>query len=152
MTGGDNSEKESKEFLRVVSRHIPAIFVRSQFGDKRSFLREAVTRYSQKEEADQLAELSKNLDPFLYVYWRTVKNSETKRKELDGDVNVWLLRANGECLFVQNEKIDIEILSENVGNGQRKNVLAGIKYQIGNFYHLLKIDRDDLIAVIKEGR
>src|SRR3989344_8778732 len=39
LTGGDNSEKESKEFLRTVSRHIPAIFVRSQFGDKRSFLR-----------------------------------------------------------------------------------------------------------------
>lgn len=140
----------SNEFMRVIRRHAPAIFVRSQLGGNRSFLKETTTRYSQKEEADQLAELDKKAEPFLYLYWRSIENPITKRSGLEGDVNIWMLKPGGECLFVQNEKVGVEILSENIGDGKPRNILNGIKYQIGDIYHILKIDRGDLIAALGE--
>jgi len=143
---------DSGEFMKVFSRHIPLILSRPKQTDERVIEDVATALYVQKDEEDRLAELGSKMDPFLYVYWRVQKNSRNENDMLDGDVNIWFMPSDGSCRFFQNEPVDIQFMTENVGNGKPRNVFVGVRYRIGDVYHILKVDRRDVANLMNGGR
>lgn len=122
------------EFVRIFSRHIPLILEQKDLSD-RVILDVATRIYTQKEEQDRLNELGKEADLFLVVRWKTKENSRTGEDNArDGAADVWFLDSNEECLVTQlidpGDKIGIEFLTENVGNGKPRNVFVGVRYSI----------------------
>ena len=95
----------------------------------------------------RLSEIAKKTDPILYLHWRTKENSRTGRDMKDGDTNIWFLQSSGKCLTAQNERVGVQFVTENVDNGKLRNVSVGVKYQVGDAYHILKIDRRDLLRL-----
>lgn len=139
----------SGEIIKVFSRHIPMIFAEQKQDDER-LLEEAVALfYAEKEKNDLLAKLKEKIDPLLYVYWRIRINPRNGNDMLDGDVNIWFMSSDGSCQFSQNKKIGIQFMTENVGNGQSRNVFVGVKYQIDGAYHILKVDRRDVANLME---
>jgi len=43
-------------------------------------------------------------------------------------------------------------MTENVGNGKPRNVFVGVRYRIGDVYHILKVDRRDVANLMNGGR
>ena len=137
-----------REFAKVVSRHIPFIPQRQELNEQ-SFFQTAATLYAKKDEQDAFSKLDGEIDPIFYMLWRTKENPRTGEDMLDGDVDIWFLRSSGECLTAQNEKVAVQFLTESVGNGNSRNIFVGVKYQIGKAYHILKVDRRDLILLME---
>ena len=140
------------ESILVVSRHVPMVFQKQKPTNDQLFREVATALYTQKEEQDRLAELDKKTDPILYIKWRTKKNPRTMGDKKDGDINIWFLRSTGECGLVQNKRVGVEFLTENVGNGKPRNVFVGVKYQVGDSYHILKVDRNDVVRFFEGGK
>jgi hypothetical protein len=140
----------SGEFVQVFSRHIPFISSKPSNFNERLFSDTMKALYAENKEKEKLNNLNKRSDPFLYVYWRIIKNPRNGNDMLDGDVNIWFLNSNGLCVFIQNEPIKIQFLSESLVDKKSKNVLVGIKYQIKDYYHILKADRREVVNLIKE--
>ncbi|OGN03822.1 MAG: hypothetical protein A2655_00995 [Candidatus Yanofskybacteria bacterium RIFCSPHIGHO2_01_FULL_43_42] len=140
------------EFVRVVSRHIPMIPARPVINNGQLFREVATALYVQKKEQDRLNEIGKKTDSILVVRWRTKKNSRTGKDMKDGNVDIWFLQSSGECLTTQNKRVGVQFMTENVGNGKPHNVFVGIKYQVGDAYHILKVDRRDLVQLMNERR
>ena len=128
------------EVLRVVSRHVPGVFFAKKSTNDRLFREVVTSLYSAKDREEFFKTVDKKIDPILYAHWRTVKNPRTGEEMLAGDVDIWFLKSDGECLVAKNEKIKTQFLSENVGNGKPRNILSGAKYQIGDAYHILEVD------------
>jgi len=143
---------DSGESLEVFSRHTPFIPSRSKQMDGQMINEVATMLYVQKDEEDRLGELEGKADPFLYVYWRIQKNSRNGNDMLNGDVNIWFMPSDGSCRFFKNELIKVQFLSEKVGDGQPRNIFVGVRYQIGEAYHLLKVDRRDVEHLMNGGR
>lgn len=141
----------TKEFVKVVSRHIPLIPEQKKLNE-RVILDAATALYARKEEQDKLKELDEKTDPILYVRWQTKDDPRTGRDIQYGDVDLWFLKPSGECLVAKNEKVGVQFLTENVGNGKPRNVFVGVKYQIGDAYHILKIDRRDVLLLMNGGK
>ena len=169
----------SGEFMKVFSRHIPFIPSRPKQTDER-VIEDVVTElYVQKDEEDRLGELEGKMDPFLYVYWRVRENPRNGNDILDGDVDIWFMPSDGSCRFFQNEPVDIQFMTESVGNGTPRNVFVGVIYKFeickdkNNiddesrgyknknscpedekevFYHILKVDRRDVAYLAEGGR
>ena len=140
---------DPRESVRVISRHTPLILFKNHPKNEKLFREAATLSYIQKEAQDRLNELSSKTDPFLYVQWRTQKDARTGRNVQD--VSIWFRPSDGNWLpVIKNEKVKIEFLSENVGNGKTHNILVGRKYQVGSSYHILKLDRFDLIRLASE--
>lgn len=139
---------DSGESMQVISRHRPRIFARPKLEDNRRFAQVAASLYADKDEQEMFVELEKELDPILYIYWRTGKNQVTGKNAKDGDANIWFMPSDGSCLFTQNKKIGVQFLSENVGNGKLRNIFVGVKYQIGDVYHILKVNRRDVLTLM----
>ena len=152
-----NNPANEKEFVRVVSRHISVPISKCRSYNKQLFSETVLTLYGQKEEEDLLFERSKQSDPFLYIEWQTAEDSRTGRDILTGDVSIWFmsaegLLADGNWFFFKNEKIEVEFLTENVGNGEPHNIFSGTKYIIGNIYHIIRVNRSDIVQLLaKEG-
>ncbi len=140
------------EFVRVISRHMPGIFLVRKPTNERLFSQVVVDLYAKKDQDDFFSRMDKKTDPVLYTYWRVQKDPRTGRDMRDGNVNIWLLKSSGECLTAQNEKIGIQFLSEDVGNGKPRTIFVGVKYQVGDSYHILKVDRRDLIRPVEGGK
>jgi hypothetical protein len=116
-------------------------------------LSEAVTAlYAQKEEDELLNNRSKEIDHFLHLHWRTKKDFSNSRDILDGDVSIWFLPADGNQRFVKNEPVAVQFLTENIGNGKPHNVFSGMESRIGDSYHILRVDRSDIIKLLEEGK
>lgn len=141
---------DSKEFTRVISRHTPMIFGEYKQRNARLFREAVAALYTKKEEQDRLSKLDGEVDPVLYIQWRTKTNPRTGKDMQDGDASIWCLDSNGKWLFIQNERLVIQFLSENVGNGKLRNILAGRKYQIGDVSHIFKVDRNDLVRLAEQ--
>ncbi|MBI4160721.1 MAG: hypothetical protein HY506_02325 [Candidatus Yanofskybacteria bacterium] len=144
-----------REFVKVVSRHVPMVFVQPKIQNDRLFSEVSTSLYAGKEQKDRLEQLDKQTDPILYVQWRTANDSLDGRGVREGDVNIWFLRPdepNGVLSFFQNEKVAFQFLTENVGDGVPRNVLAGRKYQVDSIYHILKAERRDLIRGMERGK
>lgn len=152
-----NNPNNPREFVRVISRHTPLIISKQKLGEGRLFSEIIVVFYAKKEEQDRLTEIVSKSDPLIYTWWRTKRNSDTGTDMQDGDVNIWFLQSDGNWSSFRNKKINIEFLTENIGNGKPHNVFTGMKYQIkddafGDFYHIVRVDRDDLAKLFKEDR
>ncbi|OGN02564.1 MAG: hypothetical protein A2651_00070 [Candidatus Yanofskybacteria bacterium RIFCSPHIGHO2_01_FULL_42_12] len=140
-----------REFVRVISRHLPLVLSKKYPKNQRLFREVAAASSAQKEERDRLNELSAKTDPFLYVQWRIQKDARTEKDAQGRDVSIWFRPFDGNWLpVIKNEKVKIEFLSENVGNGKTHNILVGRKYQVGGSYHILKLDRFDLVRLASE--
>lgn len=139
------------EFVKVTSRHVPLISEQKKLNE-RVILDTALTLYAQKAEQVRLSELADKVDPVLFMRWRTKENPRTGKNERDGDVDLWFLKFSGECLVAKNKKVATQFLTENVGNGKPRNVFAGVKYQIGDAYHILKVNRFDLVHLTEGER
>lgn len=137
----------SGEFVRVISRHIPLIPEQKEINE-RVILDVATTLYNQKEEQERLDKLEKESDSILFMRWRTQEDPLMGRGQRDGDVDLWFLKSSGECLVAKNEKVAIQFLTENVDNGKPRNIFVGVKYQIGDVYHILKVDRRDVLLLM----
>lgn len=138
-----------REFIRVIRRHIPLILSKSKNQDGRLLSEATIMLHNQKEEQDRLNEVTNNSDPIVYVQWRTKSNSHTGTDMQDGDINVWFLRPNESWLLATNKQVEVEFLTENISNGKPHNVFSGMKYQIGNVYHIIRIDRNDLVRLFQ---
>ncbi|MDO8496225.1 MAG: hypothetical protein Q7S43_02110 [bacterium] len=138
-----------REFVRIIKRHIPLIVSKQNKPDIRLLAEMASVFYTKKEEQDRLLEISKKSDPIIYTRWRTKDNAHTGHDTLDGDFDVWLLSSKGDWTFAKNQEIKIEFMTENVGNGKPHNVFSGMKYQVGDVYHIIRIDRNDLLKLFK---
>lgn len=136
-----------REFIKVISRHVPIVFVKPKVENNRLFNEVAMSLYANKEEKDRLEELARKTDHILYIHWRIRDDSLDGRGMREGDVDIWLLGPDGVYRFFQNERVAIQFLTENVGNGAQRNVLAGRKYQVSDTYQLLKVARQDLVRV-----
>lgn len=136
----------TKEFVRVISRHIPLISFQKKLNEM-VILDTAVTLYNQKEEQDRFNELEKEIDPILFIRWRTKESSRTGQNQRYSDVDIWFLKSSGECLVAKNEKIGVQFLTENVGDGKPKNVFVGVRYRVGGVYHILKVNRGDILLL-----
>ena len=148
-----NNPNDSKEFVKVILRHIPLIVSRRKETNGRLLREAALNLYLQKEESDLLRGVSVESDPILYVKWRMMENPLTDRLDmLDGDVDIWFMPANGKWLFIKNEHISVEFLTENVGNGKLHNVFSGMKFQVGDQfdrpYHIIRVDRSILESLV----
>jgi len=141
-----------KEFIRVISRHIPMVASIHKNPDQRLSNEASVLSYLDKGEQERLTELSKKADPFLYINWHKTENPKTKVDMLDGDVNIWLMSPAGSWVFNQNGKVEVELLTENVGNEKPHIVFSGIKYQVGTVNHILRIDRSDVLRSLGKGK
>lgn len=139
-------DPNSSEFVRVISRHIPLIPEQKRINERVIF-DAATALYARKEEQDRLNQLDENTDPILYIRWRTKTNLRTGKDERDRDVDLWLLKPSGECFVAKNEKVGVQFLTENVSNGKPHNVFVGVKYQVGDVYHILKVDRRDVLLL-----
>lgn len=140
----------SGEFVEVFSRHIPFIPSRPKQTNERVISDVATTLYVRKDEEDRLGELDEKMDQFLYVYWRVRENPRNGNDMLDGDVNIWFMPFDGSCHFIQNEPVDIQFMTENMGNGKPRNVFVGVQYQIGEIYHILKVDRRNVVNLMEK--
>lgn len=138
----------SGESMQIISRHRSRMFARQKVEDNRKFAQVAASLYADRDEQEMFAELEKELDPILYIYWIVGKNPATEERTKDGDTNTWFMSSDGSCLFTQNKKVGVQFLSENVGNGKPRNVFVGVKYQIGDVYHILKINRRDVLTIM----
>jgi hypothetical protein len=142
---------DSDEFIRVVSRHIPLPVSKCRKYDQRSLSETATVLFNQRAEEEILEARSKESDPFLFIRWRTGRDLDGRNK-LSGDVDVWLLPAeglfSGSWLVFRNIKVDVEFLTENVGDGNNRNIFSGKKYTVGNSYHMVKVSRDDILRLL----
>ncbi|MBI2674547.1 MAG: hypothetical protein HYX22_02320 [Candidatus Yanofskybacteria bacterium] len=139
------------EFIQMFGRHTPFIPQR-QKPDEQSFFQTAAFLYAQQEEETTLRQLDKQIDPILYIRWRVKTDQRVNGDKLDADVDVWFLQSNGRCLFAQNEKISIQLLTESMGDGESRNVFAGVRYKIDDLSHILKADRRDIANLMNGGR
>lgn len=138
-----------KEFIRVIRRHIPLILSKSKNQNGRLLSEAAITLYNQKEEQDRLNEVTNKSDPIVYVRWRTKNNPRTGTDMQDGDFDVWFLSPKGDWTFIKNQKVETEFMTENVGNGEPHNIFSLMKYQVGNIYHIIRVDRNDLLKLFQ---
>ncbi len=143
---------DPREFVRVIRRHIPLIISKQKQSNERLLSEMVVVFYTQKEERDRLKEVSDKSDPILYVQWRTKENPRTGNDMQDGDVRVWFLSSNRGWTFVRNQEVETEFMTENVGNGKPHNVFSGMKYRVGGAYHIIRVDRNDLIKLFRGGK
>ncbi len=146
-----DSSGDSKELIQIIYRHVPGIFSEKKLTNEQLFRETVVVLYNQKDRDDFFDEIGNKTDPISYVHWRVKEHPRTGNDVEDGDADVWFLRSNGECLTVKNERVRIQFMTENVGDGKPRNVFVGVKYQIGDTYHILEVDRRDLVRLIMEG-
>ena len=145
---------DPREFVKVTYRHISLIISKLIKANARLLSEMVTVFYTQKEEQDRLLEVSKKSDPIIYTWWRTKENPRTGYDMLDGDFDVWFLPPkgvlpDGSWPFFKNQKVETEFMTENVGNGTPHNVFGGMKYQIGDLYHIIRVDRNDLLKLFK---
>src|SRR3989338_7947436 len=140
---------DSGEFMQVIRRHTPATFAQPKQENDRLLGEMVEVFYAEKDMKDLLDALEKKTDSFLYVYWRIRTNPRNGNDVLDGDVNIWFMPPGGECRFVQNEPIGVQFMTEHIGNGKPRNVFVGVKYQVGDVYHILKVDRRDVANLME---
>ncbi len=138
-----------KEFVKVTYRHISFITSKQSKPNARLLSEMVTVFYIQKEEQDRLVEVSKKSDPIIYTRWRVKKNPHNGNDMQDGDFDVWFLSPKGDWPFVKNQNVEIEFMTENVGNGTPHNVFSGMKYQVGDLYHIIRIDRNDLLKLFQ---
>ncbi len=146
-----NNPADQKEFIRVIRRHIPLIIAKQKKQDEHLFSDMVVTFYTRKEQEDTLGSASGKSDPIVYVHWRIKKNIRNGKDEQDGTADVWMRSFDGNWSRFKNMSVDIEFLSENVGNGKPHNVFTGMKYKVGDVYNIIRINRDDLVRLFKAG-
>lgn len=142
---------DARESVKIFSRHIPLISEQKKLNEE-IILDAATALYNREEERKRFEKIDKEIDPILFIRWQTEKNPRTGRSTKDGDVDMWFLASSGECLIDHNEKVSIQFLTESVGNGDPHNVFVGVKYQVGDAYHILKVDRSDVTALMEGGR
>lgn len=138
----------TREFVRVVSRHIPLIPEQKKIDDRIIF-DAATVLYTKKEEQGRLIKLGKETDLVFFIRWEIKESPHAEQDQLDDDagVNVWFHKSDGGCLVAKNEKVRTQFLTENIGDGRPRNVFVGVKYQVGDVYHILKVDRRDVLLL-----
>ena len=147
-----NNPANLKSFVRIVSRYIPVPIYKCRKDNKKLLSETATTLYVQKEEQDLLSERSKQSDPFLYIQWQTTEDSRTGRDRLVGDVILGIMPADGSWVITKNEKVTVEFMTENIGNGKPHNIFSGNESRIGNTYHIIRVDRNDIIQLLGGGQ
>lgn len=152
-----NNPNDTDESVKIIRRHIPLVISKNKKINGR-LLREVMAMlYIKEEEDDRLRKVSSESDPILYIRWRTAKNPLTGRQDkLDGDVSVWFMPADGKWIFVKNEPINTEFMTENINSNKPDkkpyNIFSGMKYQVGDAYHIIRLDRNILTALTREGK
>lgn len=140
---------DPNEFMVIISRHIPLIISKQQNPNEQLLSQVMVTFDNNKDKQDRLNQLTQKADPITYIHWRVKTNEFAGISLQDGDVTICFLSPDENWLLIKNQPIQVEFLTENVGNSKSHNVFTGMKYQIGNVYHIVRLDRSDLIQLLE---
>lgn len=157
-----NNPDDPSEFVRVYSRHIPLVIAKTHKVNERMAMEVYALIYNQQEAEKKLRQVSLLADPFIYERWKMTKNLLTGRQDkLDGDVGIWFmpaegLRADGSWYLFKNERVGVEFFTENINSNKPKakpyNVFSGIEYRVGDLSHMIRLDRNILIALAGRGK
>ena len=152
-----NNPNDLSESVKVIRRHIPLIISKNKKVDSRVLSETIITLFIKGEEDQRLKKISSEADAILYIHWRTARNPLTGRQnKLDGDINIWFLPADGNWIFVKNQSVKTEFMTENINSDKPDkkpyNIFSGMKYQVGDAYHIVRLDRSILVALADEGK
>lgn len=150
-----NNPDDLSESVKVIRRHIPLIISKNKKVESRMLSETIITLFIKGEEDERLKKISAEADAILYIHWRTARNPLTGRQnKLDGDINIWFLPADGNWIFVKNESVKTEFMTENINSDKPDkkpyNIFSGMKYQVGDTYHIVRLDRSILVALASE--
>lgn len=140
---------ESKnELVFVVSKYPSTTFIPQNMANKEVSRDEMLVaeNYFKKTRQEKLKEASKLSDKILVVQWSEELDNRTGEKMLVKPIKNWLLKPNGQWMFEESRepKIKIELISEELGE---KSVLIGFKFSLGENYHILRFDQNQLGGV-----
>ena len=125
------------EFIFMVRKHPALTFDPREISTKESSRDEIIIaeNYFQKVKQEKLKEVSALSDAVLLIRWKEKTDNRTGEKILDGLIENWLLKPNGEWIFEQSSEpaIKTELLSED-------GLLVGFKFSLGKNYHILRLD------------
>lgn len=142
------------EFVCVYYRQVVIISERAQERDTS----EADSRdtnlsnlkYHSQEEAEALRRVQQATDAFAYVQWRTVRDSRTGQDIRNGVFLSWLLGQNGNWTSSSDHNLLTSPFSESSNDDPKKRIIVGIRFTLVGGVHIVRIDQDDVTALVKE--
>ncbi len=138
--------QNSNEFVRVIKRYIPVISVSKEV-ENQTMESSIVSNYDKKASHDLLEKVRKEADIIGYTRWQVAKDPRTGESVRSGKIESWLKVQNGDWVH-DNQAIVKELFSEL--SAGKKVILVGIKFSLGNRYHIVKVDQTDLISKKEE--
>ncbi len=132
------------EFVRVIKRYVPVILVVEDDQQKQTLQTEVVSNYSRKASQDVLSKVHTKADAVGYTRWHVTKDSRTGEDIRTGAVESWLRIQNGDWVYAEGI-IEKELYSE-IASDSKKAILVGVKFSLGNKYHIMRVDRADMVA------
>ena len=141
--------QNSNEYMRVYARCLPKTIIREKSKGSQDFKDAGSILFKKREKKDFLTELFGKSDIFIYEKWQTEKDLRTGLDMPPHSVEVWFLRQNGEWIFIADQKIIRESISEAL---EDQTAITGQKYSLGAAYHILSISRNDLEQILQARR
>ncbi len=140
-----------KEFVQVIKKFTPIISTQKIYIEGGESPNKIVSSYNKKEEQEKLQKRYTESDPIVYIKYHLAKDAHTQENILSGEVENWILNQEGIWVYEKGELLHKILLSESADFAVKKNVVTGIKFSIGNNYHILKIYQKDLLFEFSSG-
>ena len=142
------------EFVRVYYRQVALISERakqkssSESGSRDGNL--SNLNYFRKQETEALGRVQQSTDAFAYVQWQTIRDSRTGQEIQNGFFKSWLLDQNGSWTIASGHDLDTSPFSEPSKANPNKRIIVGIKFNLVGGSHIVRIDQDDILSLVKE--
>jgi hypothetical protein len=143
---------DPQEYVRVWRRHVALVSERprerSDSGGQGSTWNRTQSdqKHHEKELQDKLKRARDASDAFGYARWRLAKDVRTGQEYQVGPMESWLLSPSGLWTYVYGGEIKSSPYSESLRANDKKNVVVGTKYWLGDTVHILRVRENDLIA------
>ncbi|HEY4474528.1 MAG TPA: hypothetical protein VJC06_01230 [Candidatus Paceibacterota bacterium] len=145
---------DSNDFIRVYYRQVAICSERakqkssSESGSRDSNL--SNLNYFRKQESEAIGRVQQSTDAFAYVQWQTVRDSRTGQSIQDGFFKSWLLDQNGSWTIASGYNLNTSPFSEPSKSNPNKRIIVGIKFDLAGGNHIVRIDQDDILSLVKE--
>ncbi len=133
---------DPNEFVKVIKRYIPVIPITEDNQQEQTLQAEIVSNYSRKDSLDALKKVRKEADTVGYTKWHLTKDLRTGENIITGPVESWLRIQNGDWVYGAGV-IEKELYSE-IAPDSKEVILVGLKFSLGNKYHIIRVDQADL--------
>ena len=142
------------EFVRVYYRQVALISeCAKQKSSSESGSREgnlSNLKYLRKQETEAISRVQQSTDSFAYVRLQMSKDPRTGQEIQDGFSQAWLLDQNGNWTFGSGYNIVATPFSEQSKDNPKKRVIVGIKFDLAGANHIVRIDQDNILSLVKE--